>query len=152
MKKNNRVVYIIIGIVIALIIISLIKEFNYKKIDGIEEFNYHYYGGWDTRNNVYYEINCNDKCIGKFRIKEEDYRETSIDEETMNELVKLLNIYHISKWNGFNKDLGFTDSPSFGLEIKTEKGETIKAEGHSSFPRNHDKFKEELNKLFKEVV
>ena len=155
-KKNNNSKKIII-IIISICLLAgigcvgyIVKDFWAKKVDGIKEFNYHYYGGWNTKSNVYYEITCDDKCIGNFNIKGTDYKEVSISDVRMNKLIKIINQYRVPAWDGFDGKYDITDAPSFGLNIKTIDGDTIKAEGYARFPRQHDKFRDELNKLFSE--
>ena len=147
MKKKYYLIIIICVLVIT-IGVFLVKELSYKQINDIQEFNYHYYGGWDTRNNVYYEINCMDnKCKGNYKTEDGDKRDITISEETKNKLVKIINKYHVNKWDGFNKKVDWTDQASFGLEITNEKDETIKAEGYGRFPSRHNEFRDEVKEL-----
>ena len=153
MKNNKSKKIIIIIIVICFIagigcIGYIVKDFWAKKVNGIKEFNYHYFGGWDTRSNVNYEIYCRDKCKGNFIIKGVDYKDVTINAETMNKLIKIINKYNVPAWDGFDSRYDITDAASFGLKIKTDIGDTINAEGYARFPRQHNEFRDELNKLF----
>ena len=150
---NNKKRFIIIIICLCLLVGIgcvgyIVKDFWAKKVNGIKEFNYHYFGGWNTKSNVNYRIKCVDRCIGDFNIKGTDYRGVSISDETMDELIKIINKYRVSAWDGFNSRYDITDAASFGLEIKTDEDDVINAEGYASFPRQHNEFRDELNKLF----
>ena len=149
-KKNILLIFLLVSVVLVFVILLL--EFNVKTINGMSEFRYSYYGGFSTEGNTYYDIKCDDKCIGQIDIEGRHYDEITIDKNTINKLVKIMNKYNISKWDGFNKSIDATDGNGFSLEIKTNDNETITAEGYLRFPNNHAAFHGDLVNLFSKYV
>lgn len=145
--KNKKIIYVILIILALFVIFFAYKENSYKPINGIKNFKYSYFGGWITKNNVFYEVKCNNKCKANIRIAEMESKEFTLNDKTVKKLVALLNKYQVSKWDGYNRRSSSTDLASFSLEIDTNDNKEIKAYGYGYFPRNHDKFKEELIEL-----
>ena len=154
-KDNKKTKILLLSVIIVGLIIGIfciVNETNYKKITNIQEFNYNYSGGWAVNDNVNYEITCVKKCTANIRLERQEYNDIPLSDSTMSELVKLLNKYKISKWNGFDKRVDWTDQASFNLKIKINRSNTISASGYGRFPNNHFEFKDELNKLMRKCM
>ena len=146
--KNKKIIYVILGVLAIFVVFFAYKENRYKPINGIKYFEYSYFGGWVTKDNVYYKVECNDKCKANIRTAESETKEVTLDDETVDGLVELLNKYRVSKWDGYNRRSSSTDLAGFNLTINTNDNKDIKASGYGYFPKNHERFKEELNELF----
>ena len=146
--KNKKIIYVILIILALFVMFFAYKENRYKPINGIKYFEYSYFGGWITKDNVYYKVECNKKCKANIRIADMESKEVTLDDRTVDGLVDLLNKYRVSKWNGYNRRSSSTDLASFSMTIEDSDSQEIKAYGYGYFPRNHDKFKEELIELF----
>ena len=155
MKKNKsskKIILILIGIcfILGLLCVGfIVKDFWAKDVNGIKKFTYSFSDGWTMSGHSSYEITCSDKCIGNFNLGGKEYKQVTIDEEKMDELVKIINENNVPAWNGFDQRMDVTDGSSFTLEIKTNKNDTIKAHGYMKYPRKYKEFKKEVVELFK---
>ena len=150
MKKK---ILIIIGIIIILCGALFLIFFNRSdsKIKNIEKFKYSAWGG--STYGPEYNIDCNEECIltgfGYDSNNQNDGASAyKLSKSEMNKLISILNKYKVYNWAGFNEsDDNITDGGGFTIYIKTDT-DTIEATGYMKYPKNYDKFKKEIEKLF----
>ena len=147
---------LVLFIVVLLIIIFLINNKKYEPITSIKHFSYSFTTGNYIEANVIFEIDCEDKCIAKIKpsgVSEEDSYIKEIDNSIITEIIDILNTYKVAEWDGFNKsDSRVLDGNSFLLSIRTNEDRTISASGYMSWPKNYRKVKEELQKIFENII
>ena len=155
---------IIVILVIVIITIFLIWGVYYmffsdrsRKVDKISEiniFHYSYSVGNYYEARVYYELECEDKCILKIKdvgITEEDALIYDVDKEIIKKLESILNKYKVGSWNGFSKsDHNVLDGNSFSLYLRMKDDNTVEASGYMRWPKNYEEVKGELISLFDE--
>ena len=74
-----------------------------------------------------------------------------IDSSYIEKIQKIINKYHVSEWDGFDeRDDSVLDGNSFSLNIEYAS-KVITASGYMKYPKNFDKVKEELSKVFAEI-
>ena len=128
------------------------KNNEEKKIDNIKYFSFSYSDGYEVDSNVYYSIDCKDKCVATVKplyVSHEDEKEYIVDNEFIDKVIELLNKYEVIKWNGFDKsDINVLDGDSFSFSIITNENEEIKAHGYMLWPKNYGNVKSGLDSLF----
>ena len=160
-KENNKLKYIIIGIIVLISIIVLYEViFNMKKVvtlnNNLEYFHFSYSNGYMANSNTIYNINCEDKCILELKpkyIPDEDAIKIELSNEEINKLIEIINKYEVYKWDGFNKsDKYVLDGDSFSLSIKTKDNESISASGYMKYPNNYSSFRSEVDNMFEKYI
>ena len=127
-----------------------VKDFNAKEFKSIM---FSYSNGGDIANSQeIYEINKkDDKYIAtiKEKFKTEDEKvEVEVDINTIYSILRIIDTYNISTWNGFNEHDSMVldgDSFYFRLYVGDDK---VTASGYMSWPDNYGKVKEEFTNLF----
>lgn len=144
---------VLLSIIIITIICCMRKIINKSKITEIESFHYIYTVGNYSEASYVYDLECKDKCI--IKIKEvrktlEETPEIEVNNSIKKRLKNILIKYDIGSWNEFNKAAkNVLDGHSFTLSIKMKESK-IYAQGYMKWPKNYDKFKQEIISLFNE--
>jgi hypothetical protein len=154
MKKV--LIAIIILIIIAIIIYSQKPKIDIKA-NNIKYIHYSYSTGNMIYSNVCYEIEENN---GKYtltikpnNVPEEEKQQIEIDEDTLNEIVEILNKYNVESWNNFHKsDKNILDGNSFTFNLKTKDNKEIEASGYMKYPKNYRKVQSELESIFEKLI
>ena len=124
------------------------------KISGIKIFHYSYSVGNYYEANVYYELECEDKCTLKIKdvgITEEEAPTFEVDNEITKKLESILNKYKVGSWNGFSKsDHNVLDGNSFSLYLRTEDENIVEASGYMKWPKKYEEVKGKLISFFDE--
>ena len=152
--------YLLLGIVILLSTTGCFWTVKYKPkkiIKDIKKFHFSYSTGNYIYGSVSYEIKIEDEkyilAIKPDGVEEEKATKIDIDDVTIENVLNILNKYNVKGWNGFNKsDMDVLDGNSFSMSI-TEKDDTnTSAHGYMMWHDNYHKVKEELDKLFKNIL
>ncbi len=151
--------YGIIGMIIIFLVVGLIWLYFRKKevpITSIKKFRYHYTTGYAMNDDVFYELNCEKKCIIKIKQngeREEEAHKISVKKEFIQELEGILKKYNVGTWNGFQKtNPNVLDGNSFSMNILFQDGTSIDASGYMSYPKHYRDVKKELNELFEKQL
>lgn len=79
--------------------------------------------------------------------------DTVIDESVLEELGKIAQKYHLSKWNGFQKTNNMVlDGENFSLSITLADGSSISASGNNAFPDDYADASSEIQTLFSGLI
>ena len=157
MKKILLIVVLCI-LVAAFIIVFFINKNNnkVKSIKSLKKLEYSIHDGRRINGDVVYKIICDDTCT--LINKPEGYPEdktisAELDEDTMEEIIDMLNYYNVASWNGFNKsDKTVLDGTDFDFNIVTKNDEKISASGYMKFPRNYSEVVGKLINIFKRTL
>jgi hypothetical protein len=69
------------------------------------------------------------------------------------EIEKKLNEYHVSRWNGFNKNNKYVlDGDSFSFTLKYNEKDEVSAHGYMMWPNNYSEVKGYLINTFGEYT
>ena len=115
-------------------------------------FNYSYSQGYSANAYVRYELECNGKCILKYKplyVSEDEYKKIEVSSEVVNKLESILNKYSVSKWDGFNgNNKNVLDGDSFHFNVKMKDGSSVSASGYMKWPKNYSEVSAEIKSLF----
>ena len=161
--KKGLIIGIILGVLFLLLIIALVvlvfvlpKVFEEKKIENIKHLYFTYTNGYAMYSYATYTLDCNDKCILKVKpdgVSEEETKEVEIPKEKIEEIANKLNEYHVSKWNGFNKnDKYVLDGDSFSFNLDYNDTDEVSAHGYMMWPNNYSNVKSYLINEFNEYI
>lgn len=134
-----------------------VKHKPKKIIKDIKNFHFSYSTGNYIYGSVSYEIMIEDEkyilAIKPDGVEEEKATKIEIDEMTVENVLNILNKYNVKNWNGFNKsDIDVLDGNSFSMSLTEKDGANTSAHGYMMWPDNYHKVKEELDKLFKNIL
>ena len=94
-------------------------------------------------------------CIVKIKpygISIEDTKEIIVDNCKINELINILNKYHIDKWDGFNKsNKDVLDGDDFCLSIWMNDNKSIHASGYMMWPDRYGEFILDIDEFFMNI-
>lgn len=153
----RKILVLLVIIVIILVVILMILSMFRKKvsIDDIKSFHFSYSTGTMMYANVAYDLRCDEKCIAVIKpsgVADTEALEVSCDDNVRNEIKKLMEKYHVDKWNGFDKsDNNVLDGNSFSLSIEMQNGETITAYGYMKWPLNYREFSNNVDSIFSKL-
>ena len=103
-----------------------------------------------------HELNCTDKCILIVKpngVSDEEKQEVEIPKEKLEEIANKLNEYHVSRWNGFNKnDKYVLDGDSFSFNLDYNEKDKVTAHGYMMWPNNYSDVKSYLVNTFNEYI
>lgn len=154
MKIKILIICIII-LIITITISYLLSNRKKTEISNIKTLRFFYTTGYHINADVSYEINCKNKCIATIKpsgISNEEAFQKEVDNNVKNKIEKVLQKYHVEKWDGFNKiDKNVLDGNSFSINISMDDDKTINASGYMKWPENYSEVKKELNKIFMEI-
>ncbi len=122
-------------------------------IKDIKTLHYSYSVGYAMYANCVYDLKCEeDKCMLTIKpngFPEEDARTYDVDDNSIKEVINILNKYEVSKWDGFQKsDKNVLDGNSFSFSLTTKDGKNISASGYMMWPDNYGIVKNELKMIF----
>ena len=146
--------------VILLVIYLTNKDKNVVKVEEIKDIktlHYSYSVGYAMYSNCSYELKCeDDKCTIEIKpngFPEEDARTYDVDDNSMKEIINILNKYEVSKWDGFREsDQNVLDGDSFSFILDTKDGKHISASGYMMWPDNYREVKTELKEVFDSFI
>ena len=151
---SNMKKYIIFGICLLLVMITLVIANTIHKNRTIEDVTYFYFsvsGGMDPDSNIDYKLS-NDTIIYKKGYYANEKR-VPVTKEFKEELLKIINEEKIAGWDGFNKvDKYVLDGSGFSLEIKYSDKDYIRANGYVNYPDNYRSFSNRIYKLFEQYT
>ena len=154
-----KYLYIIIGIVVVILIIvgiillvvpKLKKE--KKEIGSIQTFRYFYTNGYMVDSDVFYDLDCSDKCT--ISIKEngkpkEEAHIMEVSEEFVLSLEKILQDNKVGNWDGFHEiEKNVMDGDSFSINIQFKDGSSLSASGYMRYPDNYRVVRPQIETLF----
>ena len=159
MKIRNLLLMSFLCCIILLCMTGCFKNIKRKSnnIKDIKKFYFSYSTGNYIYGSVSYDISFeNEKYILTIKLDNvapEDAVKIEINNTILENVLAILNKYHVKEWNGFNKsDQNVLDGNSFNMTI-TEKDEThISAHGYMMWPENYREVKQELDELFKNIL
>ena len=158
MKMKIGIIGIVIIIIIGIGIYSYRKNKEnpkVKEITKLQLFKYHYINGNSMYANTDYQLECNEKCIATIKsngIPEEQSLIVEVKEETVTELINLLNEYKVGYWNGFQKsDKRVKDGHSFSIGIKVQDDIYISASGYMKYPKNFREVSKKIENIFQSI-
>ena len=156
--------YILIIILVILLIISIIsiilinknKSINNKSIPDIKSFSFSYTTGYSINARVRYEIEYKSNeyivTILPNEIPDEDKLEIKLEKKEIKNIIKILNKYNVSNWNGFDKvDKNVLDGDSFHIYIETLDNDKVSASGYMKWPKNYNNVRDELDNIFMNI-
>ena len=150
-----RYVLVISLLIIIIFLIGIVFSKKNITIKNITYFYYHYTKGYAINSNISYTIECTDKCMASIKLygkSEEEAIMVEVSKDKMEELVNIINMYRVYKWDGFDKvDKNVLDGDSFGLSIKSEN-KNISCSGYMKYPKNYRDFEREVDKFFNELI
>ena len=102
---------------------------------------------------VDYDYNCGDNkpaiTVRPDRVSDDDALTIEVDESFSQSLEKVLEMYRVKKWDGFNKfDKNVLDGSSFSLSASFDDDSRIFAHGYMKYPKYYPEVKAELDELF----
>ena len=147
----------ILFIICLVIYLVLKKDNDMNEIKGIKTLHYSYSVGYMMNANCVYDLTCEeDKCSIKIKpngFPEEDARVYDVDKESLDKIIKILNTYKVSKWDGFREsDKNVLDGDSFAFSINMKDGKSISASGYMKWPTNYGNVKKELKEIFDSFI
>ena len=114
-------------------------SFSYGSYNG----GYYNYSISESNGVIYYRAN------GSNGVQLDVIKE--IDFSYLDKIKKIVNEYNVDEWDGYNeRDDSVSDGSSFSLNIQY-MDKTISASGYMKYPKNYNKVKEKLLKLFDEI-
>ena len=154
--KKGYIIAIIIGIIVLLGIV-IFFVFNSRRnieINEIKKLTFRHDPG--RGNGTDYEIICKDKCYANYRYWKDgqhiEEKEIPVDDKTIQELIKGLNKYKVSRWNGFNRiSKQVYDALSFHMYLTIQENKKILAHGYAYKPKNYNEVKELLDEIFNKI-
>lgn len=121
------------------------------KIENIKKLDFHITQNMSIYGDIDYNLKCDDKCVVKIKpcdTAEEKAQEVELSQEQVKEIEDLLNMYHVGKWDGFNKaDKNILDGRSFSISISLQDGTLISAHGYMKYPKNYKEVSSGLERL-----
>ena len=156
--KNNYIILLIILILLISIIIVLFLPKSKKTIaiKNIKNFSFSYTTGYSINARVRYEIEYkSDEYIVTIlpnEIPDEDKLEIKLEKKEIKNIIKILNKYNVSNWNGFDKvDKNVLDGDSFHIYIETLDNDKVSASGYMKWPKNYNNVRDELDNIFMNI-
>ena len=160
--KKGLIIGIVLGVLFLLLIISLLivillfPRIKEKRIENIKHLYFTYTSGYAMYSYATYELNCTDKCILIVKpngVPDEEKQEVEIPKEKLEEITNKLNEYHVSRWNGFNKnDKYVLDGDSFSFNLDYNEKDKVTAHGYMMWPNNYSDVKSYLVNTFNEYI
>lgn len=160
--KKGLIIGIVLGVLFLLLIISLLivillfSRIKEKRIENIKHLYFTYTSGYAMYSYATYELNCTDKCILIVKpngVSDEEKQEVEIPKEKLEEIANKLNEYHVSRWNGFNKnDKYVLDGDSFSFNLDYNEKDKVTAHGYMMWPNNYSDVKSYLVNTFNEYI
>ena len=160
--KKGLIIGIVLGVLFLLLIISLLivillfSRRKEKRIENIMHLYFTYTSGYAMYSYATYELNCTDKCILIVKpngVSDEEKQEVEIPKEKLEEIANKLNEYHVSRWNGFNKnDKYVLDGDSFSFNLDYNEKDKVTAHGYMMWPNNYSDVKSYLVNTFNEYI
>ena len=160
--KKGLIIGIVLGVLFLLLIISLLivillfPRIKEKRIENIKHLYFTYTSGYAMYSYATYELNCTDKCILIVKpngVPDEEKQEVEIPKEKLEEIANKLNEYHVSRWNGFNKnDKYVLDGDSFSFNLDYNEKDKVTAHGYMMWPNNYSDVKSYLVNTFNEYI
>lgn len=129
--------------------------FNIDQIKDISYFSFTYTSSFMKNPDTTYKVEIKENkyyaYIKPYGKPAEETIKKQIDKNFVSKLIKILNEYKVSKWNGFDKrDKHILDGNSFRIII-TSNNKNINASGYMKYPNNYQKVKTKIDLLFKEI-
>ena len=148
-------IYIIL-IVIILLVLGFFFFKKGKKIVQITELkDFHFGYSTSMMMNAYvsydikYDFNEYTATIKPDMVAQEDSVTIKVSHKEVLEILEVLKIYDVSKWDGFNEsDKDVLDGNSFTLSVGFMNSERISASGYMKYPKNYIDVKKELDEIF----
>ena len=160
--KKGLIIGIVLGVLFLLLIISLLivillfPRIKEKRIENIKHLYFTYTSGYAMYSYATYELNCTDKCILIVKpngVPDEEKQEVEIPKEKLEEIANKLNEYHVSRWNGFNKnDKYVLDGDSFSFNLDYNEKDKVTAHGYMMWPNNYSDVKSYIVNTFNEYI
>lgn len=154
--KKYFIIGLVIFVIIVAIVVCLLLHKNKFVIHSLKRLSYSYTTGNMINSSVRYDIECGDTChitIKPDGVDDLDAKEYEFSNEKVKRVIDVLNQYHVSNWDGFDKsDPYVLDGNSFHFSLDTKKGESISASGYMMWPKDYRKVKESLESIFLEGI
>lgn len=126
------------------------------EITNFEYLHFSYSTGNMIYSNVRYSIDLKEgKYIATIKpndVPDEEAKEVEINEETIKQIIEVLNEYDVLSWDKFNKsDKNVLDGDSFSFNMKLDDKQSISASGYMEWPKNYGNVKGELDDILKKL-
>ncbi len=157
MFKKMIIIGVIVLIILILVVLLLFRKKNGENqmLESLKELSYEKSDGRSMYGRVSYHILCDDSCILESNLDgyhEEDIMKSEVDSDTLEEILSVLNQYHVSSWDGFNKvDKTVLDGSNFTFKVVTKEGKRVYATGYMKYPKNYREVINELTKIFDRI-
>ena len=121
-------------------------------VESIQSLSFGYTTGTAYLSNVQYELECSDHCVAKIKpmgVEYENATVVSVDLETVQKIIDILNKYQVMKWDGFDKsDPYVLDGNDFSFSMTVNSDIHVSASGYMMYPKNYSEVKKGLDEIF----